>query len=69
MKSVKQVHQLFSDLAVLIQLQGELIDNIESNILQAREYVYQGESDIIQAKKNMEAARKVNLDLFISFLL
>lgn len=53
------MHQLFSDLAILVQMQGELIDNIEHNILEARDYVYQGENDIIQSKKNMEAARKV----------
>jgi hypothetical protein len=36
-----------------------MIDNIEMNIFQSKDYVLQGEKDIIKAKKYMISARKV----------
>ncbi len=53
------MHQLLQDLAILVQLQGELIDNIEKNLLEARDHVEKAEEYIEDAKKNMEDARKV----------
>jgi t-SNARE complex subunit (syntaxin) len=55
---VNQVHQLFIELAALVQLQGEMIDNIEINIRTAKDYVLVAEKDIIKSKENMQAARK-----------
>ena len=46
------------DLAALVQLQGEIIDNIVDNINSAKDFVQQAEVDIIQSKKNMQSARK-----------
>jgi len=57
-RSINQVHQLFLELASLVALQGEIIDNIESNIKTAKDYVLKGEVDIIKAKENMQSARK-----------
>jgi len=59
---VNQVHQLFLDLAVLVNMQGEMIDNIEQNIRLAKDDVLKAEDDIIQSKKNMMSARKVNIN-------
>ena len=56
---MKQVTRLFQDLAVLVKLQGELINNIEMNIKTAKNAVIEGEKNIIQSKKNMQSARKV----------
>jgi t-SNARE complex subunit (syntaxin) len=55
---------LFQDLAILVKLQGELIDNIEMNIKSAKAAVFEGEKNIVQAKKNMQSARKVGMLLF-----
>ncbi|CAD8183957.1 unnamed protein product [Paramecium octaurelia] len=57
-RSVQQVYQLFLDLAVLVKNQGELIDNIEQNMVKARDYVKKGEAQLIKAKKDHQAARK-----------
>jgi t-SNARE complex subunit (syntaxin) len=46
-------------MAALVQLQGELIDNIEMNISSAKKHVLKGEKEIIKAKENIQAARKV----------
>jgi hypothetical protein len=47
------------DLAALVKLQGEIIDNIEANIRSAKNAVIEAEKDIITSKKNMISARKV----------
>jgi hypothetical protein len=47
------------DLSALVKLQGEIIDNIESNIKTAKNAVFSAEEDIIKSKKNMISARKV----------
>ncbi|CAD8180527.1 unnamed protein product [Paramecium octaurelia] len=57
-KSVQYLHQLFADMALLVKNQGELIDNIEQNMLKARDYVKKGEAEQIKAKKNHQAARR-----------
>ena len=57
-KSILQVHQMIIELSKLVELQGEMIDNIEVNIQKAKDYVLKGEKHIVKAKKNMESARK-----------
>lgn len=63
-----QVHRLFIDLAALVQLQGEIIDNIEVNIRTAKDHVVAAEKDIIQSKKNMQSARKKKCCILIIVL-
>jgi t-SNARE complex subunit (syntaxin) len=53
---------------VLVQLQGEMIDNIEQNIKDAKADVLHGEEDIIQSKKNMISARKKKCIIMIIVL-
>ncbi len=60
-QSIKEVTQLFVDLAALVNLQGEIIDNIEINIRSAKDAVISAEDDIIRSKKNMISARKVTI--------
>ena len=57
-KSILQVHNMIIELSKLVQLQGEMIDNIELNIQKAKDYVLKGEKHIDQSKKNMESARR-----------
>ena len=57
-KSILQVHNLIIDLSKLVQLQGEMIDNIDANIQKAVNYVHKGEKNLIKAKENMKKARK-----------
>ena len=44
---------------MLVQQQGEMIDNIESNIKSAKDHVEKGEKNLVEAEDNMRAARKV----------
>ena len=57
-KSILQVHNLIIDLSKLVQLQGEMIDNIDVNIQKAKNYVDKGQKNLIKAKENMKKARK-----------
>lgn len=59
-----KVHELIIELAKLVQYQGEMIDNIESNIKTAKDYVQQAEKDIVESKKNMQKARKKKWCIF-----
>ena len=57
-KSILQVHQLIEELAGLVKLQGEMIDNICENIASAKNDSLQAEEDIFKSKENMIKARK-----------
>ena len=52
------MHRLFLDLAILVQQQGEVIDNIQKNIEQAKYHVEKAEVDLVKAKEYQQAARK-----------
>lgn len=49
---------MFLDLAILVQQQGEMIDNIEMNIKDAKDYVQKGEININKAHEYQKSARK-----------
>lgn len=57
-QSIIQVHNLINELAALVRLQGEMIDNICDNIASAKSDTLQAEQDIFKSKENMKAARK-----------
>jgi len=66
--SVNQVHKLFLEMAILVQHQGEIIDNIELNIKTAKGHVINAEKNIIEAKKNIISARKKKCCILIIVL-
>ncbi|KAL1260165.1 hypothetical protein QQF64_007992 [Cirrhinus molitorella] len=50
--SIRELHDMFMDMAMLVESQGELINNIEKNVCSAQEYVE-------KAKEETKAAIKV----------
>ena len=56
--SIMEVHKLIEELAGLVKLQGEMIDDICENIAVAKTNVTDAEENIIKAKENMISARK-----------
>ncbi len=58
-KSVMAVHQMFDMLSGLVQEQTEMLDNIEHNMQEAKNYVEKGEKNIILAKKWYQQTRTV----------
>ncbi|EEA06431.1 SNARE domain-containing protein [Cryptosporidium muris RN66] len=57
-RSVEELHQLFIELASLINTQGELLDHIEFSVSNAKEYTEKVEIELIQARKYQKSYRK-----------
>jgi len=57
-ESVNELHQLFVDMAALVNAQGEYIDNIESNVAQSSEFVEQANKDLTGALRRKNRNRK-----------
>ncbi|XP_015256427.1 PREDICTED: syntaxin-11-like [Cyprinodon variegatus] len=53
---LKELHELFLDIAMLVEEQGSLVDNIQANVCNTREYIEDGTSKLKRAisfkKKN-----------------
>ena len=58
-RNVKEIHRMFLDLSLLVNMQGEMIDNIEANVKSAKAAVFQAEDDLLLSKDNLSSARKV----------
>jgi len=54
--SIREVHQLFMDMAILVEQQGELLDNIEDIVSHASTYV---ESGVVQLEKAKDLQKKM----------
>lgn len=57
-QSIRELHQLFMDMALLVESQGELIHQIEYNVVSAVEYTAKAEQELIKAVKLQSSARK-----------
>ena len=57
-RSVQELHELFVDMSVLVEAQGELLDQIEHHVVDAVEYAEAGVKELTKAKKLQQAARK-----------
>ena len=73
-KSILQVHNIIIELNKLVQLQGEMIENIEVNIYKSEDYLIKGEKFFIWKKKKRRFIRKkicliLMIILFISIIL
>lgn len=63
--SIRELHEMFTDMAVLVQSQGEMIDNIEHNVEQAAEYVQRAVVDTKKAVKYQSKARRKKFTIAI----
>jgi syntaxin 1B/2/3 len=57
-QGVREVLELFQDLATLVELQQEHLDNIEQNVAKSKNYTQQAEQELIKAKASQDRARK-----------
>ncbi|XP_055937283.1 syntaxin-like isoform X2 [Argiope bruennichi] len=57
-KSIRELRDLFVDMAALIENQGELVDRIEHNVQNAADFVDNAASDLSRAVKYKSKARK-----------
>jgi len=57
-RQIREVFELFKDLAVLVDIQQDSLDVIEKHIHAAKDYAAKGEDHLKQAEKHQETARK-----------
>ncbi|XP_050985815.1 syntaxin-1A isoform X3 [Labeo rohita] len=55
--SIRELHDMFMDMAMLVESQGELINNIEKNVCSAQEYVEKAKEDTKAAIKVQKTSR------------
>jgi t-SNARE complex subunit (syntaxin) len=58
-QGVREVLELFQDLAIMIDQQQETIDHIESNVNSAKEKTKKGAEEIVIAQKSQKKSRKM----------
>lgn len=56
--SIKELHDIFVDMAMLVETQGEMIDNIEKNVNNAVEYVSHAKVETKKAVRYQTQARR-----------
>lgn len=57
-KNLKELHQVFMDMAVLVESQGEQLDDIESQVGRASSFVRDGAQQLAVARKHQKNTRK-----------
>eukprot|EP00128_Syssomonas_multiformis_P016123 Colp12_sorted_trinity150504_noHs@34039 len=57
-KSLKELHELFTDMAMIVESQGEMIDRIEHAVAQSVDYVEEAQTQLTAARKHQSSARK-----------
>jgi len=68
-KSVELIHQMFIDLQMLVQAQGEILDNIELNIQGAHDYAKKAVIELNKAKKSHIIYKKYKCCIIITVLI
>jgi len=63
-KSLKELHDLFLEMAILVESQGEIVDRIEAHVTATQDYTEKAQEQLKQAEVLQTAARKVLLSSF-----
>ncbi|XP_052207574.1 syntaxin-related protein KNOLLE [Diospyros lotus] len=57
-RSLLELHQVFLDMAVMVEAQGEQLDDIEHHVMNAAQYVGDGAKNLKTAKKYQRSSRR-----------
>ncbi|KAJ0511280.1 putative target SNARE coiled-coil domain, syntaxin domain, syntaxin/epimorphin [Helianthus annuus] len=57
-RNLKELHQVFMDMAVLVEHQGEQLDDIETHVNRANSFVTRGAAQLNEARKKQKNTRK-----------
>ncbi|KAJ1425763.1 Target SNARE coiled-coil-like proteiny domain [Sesbania bispinosa] len=71
-KSLLELHQVFMDMVVMVEAQGEKMDDIEHHVLHASHYVKDKIKNLQTAKKYQRSSRKwmcIGIILFLILIL
>ncbi|CAH2295699.1 syntaxin-2 isoform X1 [Pelobates cultripes] len=56
--SIRELHEMFVDIAMLVETQGEMINNIEKNVENAAEYIENAKEETKKAVKYQSKSRR-----------
>uniref|UniRef100_A0A9L0SER1 Syntaxin 2 n=1 Tax=Equus caballus TaxID=9796 RepID=A0A9L0SER1_HORSE len=57
--SIRELHEMFMDMAMFVETQGEMINNIEKNVMNAADYVEHAKEETKKAIKYHSKARRL----------
>ncbi|VAH79101.1 hypothetical protein VPH35_052803 [Triticum aestivum] len=57
-RSLLELHQVFLDMAVIVEAQGEKINDIAHHVSNARDYVHSGNKELGKAREHQRGSRK-----------
>eukprot|EP01137_Pigoraptor_chileana_P034347 Opistho-2@26759 len=67
-KSIKELHELFLDMAILVESQGEMIDRIEFSVSEAADFVEEATQELKSAQHYQSSARRKKICIVIVIL-
>ncbi|XP_063502891.1 syntaxin-2 isoform X6 [Pongo pygmaeus] len=63
--SIRELHEMFMDMAMFVETQGEMINNIERNVMNATDYVEHAKEETKKAIKYQSKARRKMMFIII----
>ena len=57
-RKLLELHQIFLDMSVLVEAQGEMLDNVEAQVGKSVEYVAKGNAALVSARAYQKSSRK-----------
>lgn len=63
--SVAELHQMFLDFALLVEHQGEMLDQIEHQVKKSTDYVYQGNANLLSSIEIQKRTRSKQCKIII----
>ncbi|WKY01403.1 hypothetical protein Q1695_015420 [Nippostrongylus brasiliensis] len=66
--SIRELHDMFMDMAMLVESQGEMVDRIEYNVEHAKEFVDRAVADTKKAVQYQSKARRKKICIIITVI-
>uniref|UniRef100_A0A2P2I7K0 Syntaxin-1A-like n=1 Tax=Hirondellea gigas TaxID=1518452 RepID=A0A2P2I7K0_9CRUS len=63
--SIRELHDMFMDMAMLVESQGELMNRIENHVLEAQDYVVTAKHDTKKAIRYQNKARRKKIMIIV----
>ncbi|XP_040842835.1 syntaxin-2 isoform X2 [Ochotona curzoniae] len=63
--SIRELHEMFVDMAMFVETQGEMVNNIERNVMNAADYVEHAKEETKKAIKYQSKARRKMMFMII----
>ncbi|KAL9243527.1 hypothetical protein vseg_017402 [Gypsophila vaccaria] len=68
-KNLIELHQVFLDMAALVEAQGQQLNNIESHVAHASSFVRRGTEQLVEAREYQKSSRKWYCIAILGFII